>query len=246
MKTRCTRLHQTEMNLNSLYKLHLFSTIFAKNISSTTEHSWVFATHLWNKKRVKHKRVLSHPIWRDFCIRSCSFIKCNVIVARWLIQCGRSDVTGKIKMDITSREEDGDVEGVHREGWDKEVSVYSVWVWPTFFGMGCREDLLFWMVIIFHRISQVREKSTALLCFQRVTVPSPNMYKPFFCICGEGDFGFLHPFLSAPTRSPHCKHGRDSGQKRENSMDKRILCWESSDWRIYKSLLLIKGSSCLW
>lgn len=29
-------------------------------------------------------------------------------------------------MDIISREEDGDVEGVHREGWDKEVSVYSV------------------------------------------------------------------------------------------------------------------------
>lgn len=29
-------------------------------------------------------------------------------------------------MDIMSREEDGDVEGVHREGWDKEVSVYSV------------------------------------------------------------------------------------------------------------------------
>lgn len=34
-------------------------------------------------------------------------------MARWLIQCGRSDVTGKIKMDIMSREEDGDVEGVH-------------------------------------------------------------------------------------------------------------------------------------
>lgn len=28
-------------------------------------------------------------------------------------------------MDIISGEEDGDVEGVHREGWDKEVSVYS-------------------------------------------------------------------------------------------------------------------------
>lgn len=29
-------------------------------------------------------------------------------------------------MDIISREEDEDVEGVHQEGQDKEVSVYSV------------------------------------------------------------------------------------------------------------------------
>lgn len=136
-------------------------------------------------------------------------------MARWLIQCGRSDVTGKIKMDIMSREEDGDVEGVHREGWDKEVSVYSVWVWLTSFGMGFREDLLFWMVIMLHRISQVREGSTALLCFQRVTTPSPNMFKPFYCIYGEGDCGCLHPFWSVPTRSPHYKPGRDSGQKRQ-------------------------------
>lgn len=224
MKTGCTALHQTEMNLNSLYKLHLFSTIFAKNISSTTEHSWVFATHLWNKKkRVKHKRVLSHLVWRDFCIRSCSFIKCNVIVARWLKKCCGSDVTGKIKTDIMSREEDRDVEGVHREGWDKEVSVYSVWVWLTSFGMGFREDLLFWMVIIFHRISQGREESTALLCFETVTTPTPNMFKPFFYICGEGDFGCLHLFWSVPTRWPHCKPGRDSGQERQKwcSLDKR-------------------------
>lgn len=144
-------------------------------------------------------------------------------MARWLIQRGGSDVTGKIKMDIMSREEDGDVEGVHREGWDKEVSVYSVWVWLTSFGRGFREDLLFWMVIIFHRISQVREESTALLCSETVTTPSPNLFKPFFCICGEGDFGCLHLFWSVPTRSSPCKLGRDSGQKRQKwcSLDKR-------------------------
>lgn len=67
--------------------------------------------------------------------------------------------------------EDGDVEGAPRDDWDKEVGVYSVWVWLTSFGIGFREDLLFWMVIIFHRISQVREESTALLCFERVTTP---------------------------------------------------------------------------
>lgn len=221
MKTGCTIVHQTEMNLYCLYKFHLFSTIFAKNILSITEHSWVFATHL-GIKRVKHKRVLSHQVWRDFCIRSCSFIKCNVIVARWLIQCGRSDVTGKIKTDIMSKE-DGDVEGVHRDSWDKEVGVYSVWVWLTSFRIGFREDLLFWMVIIFHKTSQVREENTALLCFERVTTPSPNMLKPFFCIYGEGDYGCLHPFWSVPTRSPYCKPGRDSGQKRQKwcSVDKR-------------------------
>lgn len=81
--------------------------------------------------------------------------------------------------------------------------------------MGFREDLVFWMVIIFHRISQVREESTALLCFERLTTPSPKMFKPFFCICGEGDFGCLHLFSSVPTRSPHYKPGRDSGQKRQ-------------------------------
>lgn len=85
-------------------------------------------------------------------------------MARWLIQCGGSDVTGKIKMDIISGEEDGDVEGVHREVWDKEVSVYSVWVWQTSSGMGFREDLLCQLVIIFHRMSlgEGREHSVAL------------------------------------------------------------------------------------
>lgn len=101
------------------------------------------------------------------------------------MQCGGSDVIGKIKMDIISREEDGDVEGVHREGWDKEVSVYSVRVRHTSFGMGFREDLLFRLGIIFHRMSQMKEERTALLCFEAGTTPSTNMFKPFLCTYGE-------------------------------------------------------------
>lgn len=168
-------------------------------------------------------------------------------MARWLIQCGGSDVTGKIKMGIISREDDGDVEGVHREGWDKEVTVYSVRVWQTSFGMGFREDLLFQLVIIFHRMSQVREESAALLCFETGTTSSTNMFKPFFCIYGEWDFGCLHLCWMVPTGLPHCEPGRDSGQTRQQgcSADKEQH-WEGTVWRICKSLLLINGYSCLW
>lgn len=178
-------------------------------------------------------------VWRDFYIRSCSFIKCNVIVARWLIQHGGSDVTGKIKMDIISGEEDGDV-----KGWDKEVSVYSVRVWWISFGMGCREDLLFHLVIIFYSMSRVREESPVLLCFETGTT---SMFKPFFCIYGEWDFGYLHLCWKAPTGLPHCKPGREMRQKWW-SVDKKQH-WEGRDWRICKSPFLMCtsafGETCL-
>lgn len=106
-------------------------------------------------------------------------------------------------MDIISGENDRDGEGVCREGWEEEVGVYSVWVGQTSFGMGFGEDLLFQLVIIFPRMSQVREENTVLLCFEIGTTPSTNIFKPFFFIYGEGDAGCLHLCRTVPVPPGH-------------------------------------------
>lgn len=140
-------------------------------------------------------------------------------MARWLIQCGRSDVTGKIKMDIMSREEDGDVEGVH--GIRRLVFTVSECDWlPLEWALGRICSFGWWLYSTgFPKWGNRVQHYFAL----RELLPLAPCSNHFFCICGEGDFGCLHPFWSVPTRSPHCKPGRDSGQKRQKwcSMDKR-------------------------
>lgn len=144
-------------------------------------------------------------------------------MARWLIQCGGSDVTGKIKMDIISGEKDRDGEGVCREGWEEEVGVYSVWVGQTSFGMGFGEDLLFQLVIIFPRMSHVREENTVLLCFEIGTTPSTI----FLHLCG-GRCWLSPPVQNStcPPRSPHGEPGRDLWQTRQRT----TLAINSADW----------------
>lgn len=139
-------------------------------------------------------------------------------MARWLIQCGGSDVTGKMKMGIISREEDRDVEWIQRGIRRWVFTVSECHRLPLELALG--RIYPFGWQLYSTTCPKRGEKSTVLLCFETGTTPSTNMFKWFFCIYLEWDFGCLCLHWMVLTGLPHCEPGRDQGRQ-----GRRAVLW---------------------